>query len=301
MAYFLQQVLNGLHGSALYALLAFGYALTHGVIRRTNLAYGPVFAFCGQMAILFAVAAYDELWLIWPVALAIGIVAAFLYATLLGSVLARGIFAPLAESSPNTIVAATLGVAIVLLELARLAADTRDYWLPPILAIPIVFLEWNGFKVTLTVIQLIDISTAIVAIAALVALLQRSRMGRLWRAVSDDPLAASMCGVDVARILALSVIAGTFLAALAGCLAAVYFGNISLGTGLVFGLKVLFVTAVGGYRSPLRAAIGAAAVGMGEALWTGYLPNDWRDVAVFVFLTVLLVLRPSDDAASSRI
>jgi branched-chain amino acid transport system permease protein len=253
------------------------------------------------MAILFAVAGYDELWLTWPAALAIGIAASFVYAALLGSVLARGIFAPLAETSPNTIIAATLGVAIVLMELARIAADARDYWLPPILAIPIVFLEWNGFKVTLTIIQLIDVVIATLAIAAIVVLLQRSRMGRFWRAVSDDPLAASMCGIDVARTIAFSVIAGAMLAALAGCLAAVYFGNISLGTGLIFGLKVLFVTAIGGYRSPLRAAIGAAGVGMGEALWTGYLPNDWRDPAVFAFLTVLLVLRPSDDAASSRI
>ena len=63
MLYFLQQVLNGLHSGALYALLAFGYALTNGVLHRTNLAYGALFAFAGQTMILTAVFGYQVLWL----------------------------------------------------------------------------------------------------------------------------------------------------------------------------------------------------------------------------------------------
>jgi branched-chain amino acid transport system permease protein len=301
MAYFLQQVLNGLHGSALYALLAFGYSITHGVLRRTNLAYGPVFAFCGQMAILAAVFGYQALWLTWPLALALGLVVALAYGTLLGILLGRAVYAPLVESSPNTIIAATLGVSIVLMELAQVASDAKDYWLPPILAIPVLFLQRDGFKVTLTVIQLINVTIAIVAILTVSIVLARSRIGRAWRAVCDDPFAAAMCGVNVNGIFLLAVVAGAILAAIAGCLSALYFGNISLDTGLLFGLKILFVAAIGGYRSPIQAALGAAAIGMGESLWTGYLPNAWRDAVVFLFLTVLLVLRPNDDAASARI
>src|SRR5690606_11711481 len=117
MAYFLQQVLNGLHSSALYALLAFGYALTHGVVRRTNLAYGPVFAFCGQVAILSAVFGWQVLWLTLPASIVFGAAMALAYGALAGAVLSRAVFAPLAFHAPNAVITATLGVSLVLMEL----------------------------------------------------------------------------------------------------------------------------------------------------------------------------------------
>ena len=103
-----------------------------------------------------------------------------------------------------------------------------------------------------------------------------------------------MCGVDVRRIFHLAVIFGGLIAALAGILAGLYYGNISFGTGLIFGLKILFVTAVGGYNSPPRAALGAVAFGMAETLWTGYFPVEWRDAAVFLALVAMLVLQSPD-------
>src|SRR5262245_10560983 len=156
MLYFLQQVLNGFHAGALYALLAFGYVLTNGVVRRTNLAYGALFAFSGQSMILVAVYGWYVLWLTLPATVALGIVAGFAYGGLISSFLSRVVFAPLASSAPNTIVTATLGVSLVLMELARIAAESRDFWLPPMLATPVVFASAGGFDVTLTVIQLLN-------------------------------------------------------------------------------------------------------------------------------------------------
>lgn len=290
MLYFLQQLLNGLHSGALYALLAFGYVLTNGVLKRTNLAHGPVFAFAGQVLILVAVFGWQVLWLTLPATVALGIVAAFAYAALTATVLSRSVFLPLAASSPNAIVVATLGVALVLMELARIAAGTHDFWLPPMLSTPVVFLSANGFVVTLTVIQLINCALAALVIAIAGPLLSRSKLGRSWRAVSDDPAAAAMCGVDVRRVFYAAVLGGALLAALAGSMAALYYGNISFGSGMVYGLKVLFVTAAGGYRDPPRAAVGAACFGIAESLWSGYFPMEWRDAWMFAFLVALLVL-----------
>ena len=92
MLYFLQQLLNGFHSGALYALLAFGYALTNGVLHRTNLAYGSLFAFAGQTMILIAVFGWQVLWLTLPATVAFGIAVAFLYALLIGHMLARNVF-----------------------------------------------------------------------------------------------------------------------------------------------------------------------------------------------------------------
>jgi branched-chain amino acid transport system permease protein len=290
MLYFLQQVLNGLHSGALYALLAFGYALTNGVLHRINLAYGAVFAFCGQAMILTAVYGYDVLWLTLPAAIALGAAAALLYAALLGSVLSRAIFEPLAQRSANTLVAATLGVLLVLMEFSRIAADTHDFWLPPMLSRPVVFAEGTSFRATLTVIQLIDCAI----VAAIVALagwwLAKSGFGRKWRAVCDDPLTASLCGVDTVGVFRTAVLCGALCAALAGIMAGFYYGNIGFGDGLVYGLKILFVTAVGGFLSPVRAALGAAAFGLAESLWAGYFPIEWRDAWMYFLLVAMLVL-----------
>jgi branched-chain amino acid transport system permease protein len=300
MLYFFQQLANGLHSGALYALLAFGYVLTNGVLRRTNLAYGPVFAFAGQVLILFAVFGWNVLWLTLPVTVAVGVLAAFAYATLAARVLSRSVFLPLVASSPNAIVVATLGAALVLMELARIAADTRDFWLPPMLAAPVVFWTDGTFKVTLTVIQLINCAVAAVAITLGTLALNRSGLGRNWRAVSDDPGAAALCGIDVTRVFHATVLAGALFAALAGVMAALYYGNVSFGTGMVYGLKVLFVTAVGGYRVPLRAAAGAACFGITESLWSGYFPIEWRDAWMFAFLVGLLLLSRSGEDRDAK-
>jgi branched-chain amino acid transport system permease protein len=299
--YFFQQVLNGFHSAALYALLAFGYSLTHGVLHRTNIAYGSVFAFAGQTMILAAVFGYQVLWLTLWASVLFGIAIAFLYAWLVGHMLSRHVLGPLAASSPNAIVVVTLGVSMVLTELGRIAADTKDFWLPPMLATPIVFAGSSSFQATLTLIQLVDCGLVVLTIVLASFVLGRTAAGRAWRAVCDDPHASAMCGVNVRRVSHLSVLAGGLAAAFAGILAAFYFGNMSFGTGLIFGLKILFITAVGGYDTPPRAAAGAAAFGMAESLYSGYFPIEWRDVAMFALLVALLVLRPSDGVETKAV
>lgn len=290
MLYFLQQLLNGVHSAAIYGLLAFGYALGNGLLQRTNLAYGGIFAFCGQTMILAAVYGWQVLWLTLPATVAFGIAVALGYAALISRILSRSVFAPLASRSPNTIVAATLGVLIALMELSRLSAQTHDYWLPPMLATPVAFAADDGFAATLTVIQLINVAVVSGIVLAGATYLARSRFGRHWRAVADDPLAAQLCGLDTENVFHAALLAGGLCAGLAGVLAALYYGNLGFGAGLVYGLKILFVTAVGGYYAPGRAALGAAAFGLAESLWAGYFPIEWRDAWIYGLLASMLVL-----------
>lgn len=301
MAYLLQQVLNGLHMGALYALLAFGYALTYGLLRRANLAHGALFAFGGQVCILAAVYAWNVLWLTLPAALGFGIGLALALAGLAAHLVSRAVLEPLRGGDPNTVVAATLGVALVLMEIGRLAMDSRDLWLPPVLATPVLFWRDGTFPVTLTLIQLVDVALVAAVIGVAAVALARSRFGAHWRAVCDDPQAAAMCGIDSGRVMRATVVLAGLLAALAGILAAIHFGNVSFDTGLVFGLKVLFVAALGLGGSPAAAALGAAGVGMAESLWTGYFPAEWRDAGVFSALVLLLLLRSADLARAQTL
>ncbi len=83
--------------------------------------------------------------------------------------------------------------------------------------------------------------------------------------------------------------------ALAGFLAALYYGNVSFNTGIIFGLKILFITAAGSFSRPLHAAFGAAIIGMVESIWGGYFSVLWRDAAIFSLLVLVLAIRTNVD------
>jgi len=298
MAYFTQQLLNGLHMGALYALLAYGYAITNGLLRRANLAHGALFALGGQVMILAATYGWTVLWLILPLSLALGVLMAFLLTGLAAYVVGRSVLQPLARQAPNTVIAVTLGVAVVLGELGRFAFDNRDVWLSPVSTGAITFWRDGDFAVTLTVVQIVNVAIAAFVLFLASASMGRSRFGASWRASCDDPLAAEMCGVDSSRVFRIAVVLAGGFAALAGILAAVHFGNISFDTGLFFGLKVLFVAALGFGGTPLTAAVGAGAIGLAESLWSGYFPIEWRDAAVFAALITVFALRPPPESTT---
>jgi branched-chain amino acid transport system permease protein len=290
LSYFLQILTNGLHNGALYALLAYGYVLTYAVTHRANIAHGAVFAFSGQMLVLAATIGYSTLWMTLPAALAFGIVTAIIMSSFVLAVLAKFVFPPLIARAPNTMFAATLGVSIILMEGARLAAGTRDYWLPPLLPAQIHLTSLAGAP-SLTLLQSINIGLIICLITATQFILTRTSIGRTLRAVSDDTVAAGLLGVNVPRAVTIAIFSGGALAAIGGMLSVLYFGNMSFGAGIVYGLKVLFIASAGGFSSPLRASIGAFLFGEAEALWDGYLPIIWREPVFYSALALMLCLR----------
>ncbi|WP_275790205.1 branched-chain amino acid ABC transporter permease [Pararhizobium gei] len=290
MAYFLQQLASALPVAALYALLAFGYSIAFAVTRRADLTYGALFGFSGQVFLLFSDFGWNRLWLVLPAALAMGAAAALIYTLGAGLLIGRSVMRGLAERSANAVVVVSLSVALVLMELSRIAAETRSLWLPPFLNTPVILWADPLFPVTLTAIQLLNIVSMAVVVAAGHGFLTRSVWGRYWRAVSDDAGAAALCGVDRGRVFVAAYGLSALFAALAGILATSYYGTMDFGAGLVFGVKILFIAAIGGQTAPLLAAAGAAAMGFAETLWSAYGPMLWRDFAIFSFLVLVLVL-----------
>ncbi len=290
MAYFLQQVANAVPVAALYAALAFGYSIAFAVTRRADIGYGALFAFSAQMFVLFSGYGWSRLWLVLPAALAFGAVAALVYGVGAGLVIGRHVMRPLAFSSDNTVVVAALGVVLVLMETARLASDTRSLWLPPLLATPVVLWNDPAFPVVLTALQLANTLALSAIVAAGHVFLARSAWGRRWRAVAQDRRAAELCGVDAAGVYLSAYAGAALVACLTGILAVSYYGNMDFGAGLVFGVKVLFIAAIGGAGAPLRSALGGAAMGFAETIWSAYGEFLWRDLVIFSALVLLLVI-----------
>ncbi|MGN7770015.1 branched-chain amino acid ABC transporter permease [Phyllobacterium sp. 22552] len=294
MSYFLQLLLNGIHNAALYALLAYGYVLIHGLTHRTDLSLGAIFAFSGQTFILAAAFGFSVLWMTMPAALGFGFIIAALYVTAAGYLVARLIYTPLDAGTRNTVLVATLGLTIFLMELSRIAADTRDYWLPPMLASP-VFILGPAADISLTQLQLVNIGIALAVVLLAELTMNRTLAGRIWRAVSDEPTASALCGIDPVSVRTNAILVAYGICALAGFLAALYYGNVSFNTGIIFGLKILFITAAGSFSRPLHAAFGAAIIGMVESIWGGYFSVLWRDAAIFSLLVLVLAIRTNVD------
>lgn len=290
MAYFLQQIANAVPVSALYAALAFGYSIAFAVTRRADIAYGALFAFSAQIFVLFSGYGWNQLWLVLPAALGFGAVCALVYSVGAALLVGRHVMRPLAFSSDNTVVVAALGVVLVLMETARLASDARSLWLPPLLATPVVFWHDAAFPVALTVLQLANTLAMLAMIALGAVFLARSRWGRRWRAVSQDRRAAELCGIDSAGVYLSAYALAALFASLTGMLAVSYYGNMDFGAGLVFGVKVLFIAALGGAGNPLRSALGGAAIGLAETVWSAYGAFLWRDVVVIAALVLLLII-----------
>lgn len=290
MAYLLQQLLNALPMASLYACLAFGYALAFGVTKRPDITFGALVAFAGQICLLFTDYGWNRLYLVLPAALSLGLVSGLAYTLLAGIWNARYAMLPLHSRSPNAVIVAALGVVLLLSEGARLALDTRSLWLPPMGQEMVTLLAVDGVAIGLTRLQVLHIALMAVLVISGHWLLTASRAGHLWQAVCQDPLAARLIGVDADRIFVLSLMAAAVCAALGGLSATALYGTMDFGAGLMFGLKVVLIAAVGGYSRPLHSALGAAAVAFAEQLWGAYGPMVWRDAVIISALVWLLVL-----------
>lgn len=294
MAYFLQQLLNAVPIASLYAALAFGYAIAFSITKRADVTYGAIFAFAGLTCLLFADFGWNQLWLILPATLALGAAAGISGGVWAGFFIGRTVMRPLSKASPNAVTVASIGALIALMESARLAAGTRSLWLPPFLNEPIYVWESVGFAVTAIPMQLINSAIFLAIVAGGYLVLQKTNAGRRWKAVSEDTFAASLLGVNSGRVFLVSYCAAALVASICGVLATFYYGNMDFGAGLVFGLKVVLISAAGGYTSPLKCAAGAAAIGFAETFWAAYGPVAWRDAAVLSMLVAWLIFMRSE-------
>lgn len=290
IAYFLQQAANAVPLAALYSLLAFGYALTFGLTRRAEFTAGTLFAFAGQLLLFFTALGYDRLWLVFPAALALGAVVAFAYTLLAGWVFGARVLRPLAFVSPNAVIVASLALMILLMELVRIASGNRELWLPPLFNTRVTLWNDPAYPVVTTVIQLANVALMVLAVTGGCLLLARTEIGRRWRSVCEDRLAAELLGVNTSAVMVFAALGTAAASALAGILATAHFGSMDFGSGLMFGLKVVMIASVGDPATPWRSAAGAALFGVVETFWGGYVSFVWRDLAMFSMLVAIAVI-----------
>lgn len=303
-AYILQQGLAALPSAAIYALLASAYALLYGLNGRIVLAFGE-FAALGALASVIGVALVMSLPTATPVsglfvAFAVGIAVAAFHGFAMGRVVLR----PLARSSGQQVLIATIGLAIALSEYLRLAQGPQLRWLPPVFSEPWALARAGDVVVTVTPVGIAMAGAGLASALGLVLYLRWSAYGRAWRAVADDPGTAALFGIDPQAIHDRAVILACGACGMAGVTVTVIYGGMGFAGGFTLGLKALVAAVLGGIGSVPGAALGGLAIALFELVWSATMPLEQRDLAVYTVLAVVLILRPGgffgDGALSPR-
>ncbi len=287
----LQHVVSALPPIAIYALLAAAYSLVYGLVGRINLAFGELAAVGGYAAFLgFALAGPGPA---VAGALAPALVLALIAGVAYGIAVGGFVFAPLMRRTGQQVLIGTIALALVLQEYLRLAQGPRLLWVQPLLNEPYAVARAGDFVVTVTPVAMAVALLCLLAALALLGLIKLSRFGRAWRACADDPLAAELFGIDRDLVLLKTFALASALAGLAGYVVTIYYGTFGYAGGIVIGLKSLIAAIVGGIGSVPGAVLGGILIGGVETLWSALFPIEFRDLAVYILLVVLMLFRPS--------
>ncbi len=292
-AYVLQQGLNAIGPAMLFAALATAFTLIHGLTGRIVLTIGAISVTAG--AALLAITGAGQMSGTLSLAhIGLGIAAAVLAGAGWTWVIGDRVLWPLRgrQGGGQSVLIASLGVALVLSEAPGALQSGTLGWLPPLLHLPVPVAGTDAFVATTTPAHLAAALGTGAAVMATLVVMRVTGFGRAWRAMADDPLMAALCGVSPRAILAATCLLSGALCGLAGAMLVVTFGSVGVGLGLSLTLKGLAAAILGGVGSVAGAAVGGLLLGGLETVWSAAFDIAYRDVAIYGLLIVALVARP---------
>ncbi len=278
---FLTQVLNGLQLGSIYALVALGYTMVYGIILLLNFAHGDIIMFGSYVAWIALV----QLGLN-P---AIAVLLAIFGCVLLGVLIDKVAYAPLREAPRLSILITAIGVSYLLENGVQLLLGADAKVVPSIIDLGTV----QVFGSTLSGTALLTVAVTIAATVVLTVLVQKTRLGKAMRAVSEDMGAARLMGVNVNSTISFTFAVGSALAGIAAILYTMAYQQASPTMGVMLGTKAFVAAVLGGIGSIPGAVIGGLIVGFSEVFVAAFGLSVWQDAVVFLLLILVLIVKPT--------
>ncbi|MBR1990009.1 MAG: branched-chain amino acid ABC transporter permease [Firmicutes bacterium] len=280
VAKWLPYILAGISVGGQFALIAIGYTMVYGILRLINFAHGDMFMIAGLIMVYMATAL--PLWM--------SVILVLIITVVLGCTIERVAYRPLRQAPRMSIMISAIGVSYFLQNMALYVTGglTRTY--PTI--------EWLQKNITIMgastkMVTLITPVLTIVLVIALVLLIKRTKIGMAMRAVSRDFETSALMGIDINKVITVTFIIGSFLAAVGSIL---YFSNytgIMPTSGSMPGLKAFVAAVFGGIGSIPGAVVGAFVIGICENIIKGLGLTTFSDAFTFVLLIVILMVKPT--------
>ena len=293
MAYFLQQLINGLALGSIYGLIAIGYTMVYGIIGMINFAHGDIFMVGAFIALIAFLALMALGVTAIPLALLLVLVIAMVLTAVWGWTVERVAYRPLRESFRLAPLITAIGMSIVLQNFIQVAQGARVKPLQPVITGGYEIFKQGEFTVIVSNIQILIVVTMLVLMVAFWLLINRTALGRAQRACEQDRLMAALSGVNVDRTISLTFVLGAALAAVAGLLYLLYYGVIDFFIGFIVGIKAFTAAVFGGIGSIPGAMLGGLVIGLIETFWSAYFTIEYKDMAAFSMLTIVLIFFPT--------
>jgi len=287
---FLQQLLNGLTIGMVYALIALGYTMVYGVIQLINFAHGEVFMVGAYLALTVITVTLS----VWPgvpfgVLLILLFVFSMLGASLLGATIEKVAYKPLRGSPKLTALITSIGVSFFLQNAVMLLYGSKEQSLPEI----IPNIQFHFHRISFSLMQTIIFATSISLMFFLAWFVKNTKLGKAMRASAENGEAAQLVGISVNKIIRVTFMMGSALAAVGGALFGLYYGSINFHDGYLAGLKAFTAAVFGGIGSIPGAMVGGVLLGVFEGLGAAYISSEWKDVFAFILLGIVLICKPS--------
>ncbi len=293
MEYFLQQLINGVTLGAIYGLIAVGYTMVYGIIGMINFAHGEIYmigAFVSLIAflILNAIGMASV-----PLALILVLMLSMLFTAAYGWTVERIAYRPLRGSFRLAPLISAIGMSIALQNYVQIVQGARVKPLQPVITGGFELMQSGDFTVTLSYLQIAIVLLTVVLMAMFAWVIGSTSLGRAQRACEQDRVMAALVGINVDRTISLAFVMGAVLAAVAGMMVTLYYGVIDFFIGFLAGIKAFTAAVLGGIGSVPGAMLGGLLIGLIETFWSAYFSIEYKDVAAFSILVLVLIFMPT--------
>jgi branched-chain amino acid transport system permease protein len=279
MQLFIEQLLNGIATGSIYALVTLGLALVYGIMRILHVAHAAV----------YTIGAYAGLWFFELTAsLPAAMLGSMAVCALVGVAIERFVYYPLLKFPPFVPLIASIAILLSVEELCRLVAGPQILTFNAQLPFPEFHIA--GVTVTSTITAVYAITAAVIVLLWIIT--TQTELGLAMRAASQDMAIADAMGINSHRIVSLTFVIGSAVAAVAGILVGIYFNQVYPTMGAIPAYKTLALIVVGGLGSVPGAVIASLLLGMAETLLIGYadIPLP-RDALAFIAMIGVLMWR----------
>ena len=293
MEVFLQQLINGLTLGAIYGLIAIGYTMVYGIIGMINFAHGDIYML-GAFNALIGFLVLFGLGVSWiPLAILIVLMVTIAITAAYGWTVERVAYRPLRGSTRLAPLISAIGMSIILQNYVQLLQGARNKPLQSLIPGGFTILEHDGYEVTVRYLQIGIVVVTLLLMVGFTLLITRTALGRAQRATEQDKKMAALLGVNVDRTISLTFVIGAALAAVAGMMVLLYYGQIDFYIGFLAGIKAFTAAVLGGIGSLPGAMLGGLLIGLIEVFWSAYFSVEYKDVAAFSILVLVLIFRPT--------
>jgi branched-chain amino acid transport system permease protein len=288
---FTQQLINGLALGAVYALIALGYTMVYGILQLINFAHGEVYMLGAYLGIIvlgiltvLGLPVYSL-----TLSILISILVSMAFCAAYGAAIERIAYRPLRNATKLAPLISAVGVSIILQNFVMLSQGKEYKNLPPLL--PSEGIAILGANIS--PVQIFILSASLFIMIVLHLFVAKTRLGKAMRATSQDRVMAGLIGININRVISVTFIIGSGLAAVAGVMVTLYYGVVHFFMGYLAGIKAFTAAVLGGIGSIPGAMLGGFMLGLIENFCASYISSVYKDAFTFLVLIVTLIIRPS--------